>query len=833
MQPGVLRSLEFDRIREALAREAATALGRARALELEPATTPDEVRQRLSLAMEGAAFAKSSGSLALDGPEDLGDVLDHLGIAEQPLAPLELLGLARFVSSAGAVVGRIRAAESPLLGALVATVRSFDEETAAIRRAIQPSGDVDDNASAALRDIRDALRRQRSKLRSTLDGLVRGRETAKYLQDQIVSDRNGRYVIVVRSEHRDAIPGIVHGASTSGASLYVEPMATVSLNNEIVALAEHEKAEIHRILLALTDAFRARPEDLDALIAAAADLDELCAKTRLAGRIDGVAPEITAAGHLEFRGARHPLLIPAVRDLLGNDADDGNDATEGRSKGPAQVVPSDLLISPPTRALVISGPNTGGKTVALKAFGLLALMAQSGILIPVDPGSKLTPFRTVFADIGDEQSISASLSTFSAHIANLVGFERELDLPALVLLDEVGSGTDPVEGGALGAAVIDHFRKRGAIVVATTHDDALKSYGATTEGVAVAAFGFNAETFAPTYALMYGAPGRSLALEVARRLGMPAAVIADAERRRSGRESLLAAHLARVDQELAAVEQDRRRLRDDRAGLDSEKRGLLERETRLVEREAVIRKRLDDKLNERLRDARAEVDAVVTRLKTKADALAEQAGKRAGAQAQVLSTGEVGQLRAEARAALGTIESSALDGAASAAPPLAALEESPEIGDRVWVTTFGAEGIVRAAGGRQVEVEVRGKRMRVPLSALRKPGKSNQSAAGQAPPPKSMRVSAAAGTSSSLTGATRDIILIGSTVDDAVNRLEKTLDDAIVADERRLRIVHGHGTGRLRDALRSFLRGHALVASVSPAADNEGGDGATIVELKD
>ncbi len=831
MQPAVLRSIEFDRIREALAREASTALGRARALDLEPATTLDEVRRRLELSTEAASFARTSGSLALDGPEDLDLVLGHLDIAAQPLAPLELLGLARFASSVGAVVDRIRAAAAPLLGAVVAHVRTFDEEVAAVRRAIQPSGDVDDRASAALGDIRDALRRQRAKLRSTLDGLVRGRDTAKYLQDQIVSDRGGRYVIVVRAEHRDAIPGIVHGASTSGASLYVEPMATVSLNNEIVALAEREKAEIHRILLALTDAFRGRPEDLDALISAAADLDELSAKARLAGRMGGIAPALTSEGHLEFRGARHPLLIPAIRDLLDETAGLRAGAREAPA-GPAQVVPSDLLVSPPARALVISGPNTGGKTVALKAFGLLALMAQSGILIPVEPGSALTPFRTVFADIGDEQSISASLSTFSAHIANLVGFDRDLELPALVLLDEVGSGTDPVEGGALGAAVIDHFRRRGAIVVATTHDDALKSYGATTAGVAVAAFGFNAETFAPTYTLRYGAPGRSLALEVARRLGMPAAVVADAERRRSGRESLLAAHLARVDQELSAVEEERRKLRDDRAGLDSQKRGLLERESRLVEREAVIKKRLDDKLSERLREARAEVDAVVTRLRTKAESLAEQVERRARGQAPVLSTGEVGRLRAEARAALGEIESMTLEAAPTSPAALAELDEAPEAGDRVWITTFGAEGIVRGTTGKQADVEVRGKRMRVPLSALRKPARESATS-HRTPPPTSMRVPAASATSSSLAAVTRDLVLIGSTVDDAVLRLEKALDDAIVADERRLRVVHGHGTGRLRDALRSFLRSHALVASVAPAPDTEGGDGATIVELKD
>jgi DNA mismatch repair protein MutS2 len=521
-------------------------------------------------------------------------------------------------------------------------------------------------------------------LRSTLEGLARARESAKYLQDQVITDRNGRYVVVVRSEHRDSVPGIVHGASASGASLYVEPMATVSLNNDVVALADREKLEVHRILLALTDGFRMRAEDLDALLAAAADLDDLHAKARLAQRVDGIAPEISADGHLEFRGARHPLLIPAVRDRL---ADRDRPAT-----GPATVIPSDLLIAPPNRALIISGPNTGGKTVALKAFGLLAVMAQSGLLIPVEPGSRLTPFRTIFADIGDEQSIAASLSTFSAHVANLVAMDRELELPSLLLLDEVGGGTDPVEGGALGAAVVDHFRRRGAVVVATTHDDALKSYGATTDGVAVAAFGFNAETFAPTYTLRYGAPGRSLALEIARRLGMPAAVIADAQTRRSGRESLLAAHLARVDRELAVVEDEKRGLREDREALATQRSALLERESRLAEREAVLKKRLDDKLAERLRDARAEVDAVVTRLRTKADALAETAEKRAQGRVPVLSTGEVGSLRAEARSALGEIESAISSPGVEAAP---SFTEAPAAGQKVWVSAFGAEGIVR------------------------------------------------------------------------------------------------------------------------------------------
>jgi DNA mismatch repair protein MutS2 len=817
MQSTALRALEFDRIREAMAREASTVLGRERALALEPATDAAEVRRRLDLTLEAATFEKSSGGLAIDGPEDLAEILAELDVNERPLAPLQLLGLARFVASVGSVVDRVRQARLTGLATLVAGARSFIAETDAVRRAIQPSGDVSDDASPALSDIRDALRRQRAKLRSTLEGLTRGRETAKYLQDQIITDRNGRYVVVVRSEHRDAIPGLVHGSSASGASLYLEPMSTVSLNNDVVALVEREKEEIHRILLALTDAFRMRGDELVALLDAAAELDELHAKARLAVRMDGIAPELTSEGHLEFRAARHPLLIPAVRDLLA----------ESRSSGPSTVIPSDLLLTPPARALVISGPNTGGKTVALKAFGLLAVMAQAGLLIPVDPGSRLTPFRTVFADIGDEQSISASLSTFSAHVAKLVAMNRDLALPALLLLDEVGGGTDPVEGGALGTAVIDHFRKRGALVVATTHDDALKSYGATTDGVAVAAFGFNAETYAPTYTLRYGAPGRSLALEIARRLGMPESVVADAQNRRSGRESLLAAHLARVDRELATVEDEKRSVREDREALATQRAALLDRESRLAEREAVLKKRLDDKLAERLRDARAEVDAVVTRLRTKAEALAETAEKRAQTRGPLLSTGEVGSLRAEARTALGEIESSIATSPAS--DDTSGFTEAPAPGQKVWVTTFGAEGIARGGHGKDVDVEVRGKRMRVPLSALRAPG----AVFSAKPGPKEKGPSPSFSKGRPLTSATRELVLIGSTVDDALGRIEKFLDDALLNDERRLRVVHGHGTGKLREAVRTYFKKHPLVSNVAPAADNEGGDGATIVELKD
>ncbi len=819
MQAAALRALEFDRIRDLLAREALTALGEERALALEPAVEPADVTMRLATTSAAAAMTAAGGSLAVDAPADLPDILAGLDIEDQPLDPPALLGLARFLASVDRIVRSLATAD-PLLARLAAPAASFEAETAAIAHAIDPGGDVSDRASPLLAEIRETLRRQRARLRASLDALTRGRDTAKYLQDQIVTDRNGRYVVVVRAEHRDSLAGIVHGSSASGASLYVEPLSTVPLNNDIVALAERERAEIQRILLALTRAFRVRGDELAATVEVAADVDELYAKVQLARRMTGLAPEVIATGELEFLGARHPLLIPAVRDLQ-------DDAGPTRGAAPMNPVASDLRLTAPTRALVISGPNTGGKTVALKAFGLLSVMAQAGLLIPVEPGSRFTPFRSVFADIGDDQSIAASLSTFSGHIASIVAMERALELPALVLLDEIGGGTDPVEGGALGAAIVDHFRQRGALVVATTHDDTLKTYAATTPGVATAGFGFNPESYAPTYRLLYGAPGRSLALEIAERLGMPASVTADARARRTGRESQLAAQLARMDEAMAALERDRQAASDERAAVAADRQRLLERETRLTEREAVLKRRLDQRVHDQVRDARAEVDRIVNQLKQRADSLADRATRLVPGRAGI-STGDLGALRAEARAALSAVDEAVATPEAPGEQD-EGFSEPPSPGQSVVVVPFGAQGVVRAigGGGSRVEVEVNGKRMQVPLASLRR---RDSRPAGPDRPAGQTR--ARVQTPTPNLQAT-ELMLIGSTVDQALDRAAKFLDDALVADARRLRVVHGHGTGKLREALRAFFREHPLVASVAPAPDNEGGNGATVVELRD
>ena len=467
---------------------------------------------------------------------------------------------------------------------------------------------------------------------------------------------------------------------------------------------------------------------------------------------------------------------------------------------------------PPTHILLITGPNTGGKTVALKTAGLLVLMAQAGLHVPAEQGSRLPIFQCVFADIGDEQSISASLSTFSAHITNVISMNRQLDLPALILLDEVGAGTDPVEGGALGIAIIDHFRVRGAHLIATTHYDALKSYASTTAGVTSAAFGFDPETFAPTYRLIYGSPGRSLAIEIAARLGMPPSVVAAARGNLTEEQKQLADHLARVDTDLRALEQQRREVSRERAVVAESERKLRNREASVREREETFRRRLDTKLDDQLREARREIDKVIEELKTRAPRL--------------VNTGETGAARAEARAAVDSIVGRVgLDTGATSPPTRRDLPEPAgpvEVGSRVVVGGLGLEGTVVDLRGNQAEVEVRGKRMRAKLKDLR--------AIGGTPPPAGVNINVDL---QPREGSLSELNVIGQTVDEALTRLEKFLDETTVTDQHTIRIVHGHGTGQLRRAIAAFLNDHPLVASYTLAPQNEGGGGATSVELKD
>ena len=829
MHAGALRALEFDRIVEAVRRFAQTPPGAARLALLEPQTEPRAVATALAATSETVRFL-ADNQIGLHAPADLDAILSSLGVDGRALDAGHLLALGSFLASVDVTCASIRRARGacPILRAIGDASATFDAEISDIRRKIDPAGEVMDDASPELRSVRDRLRKQRTRLRGTLESYLRGKDTSKYLQQQIVTDRNGRYVLVVRSEHRSAIPGIVHGSSGSGASLFLEPLSTVEINNDIVALEQQEAEEVRRILLELTDAFRRRGGDLERTVQAATELDVLQARAQFSILVDGTEPAIAADGRLEIRAGRHPLLIPAVRRRISDESAEESEprlaTRDSRFEGP---VPVDVVLIPPTNVLVVTGPNTGGKTVALKTAGLLSVMAQAGILIPAAGGSQIPVFRTVFADIGDEQSISANLSTFSAHIASIVSMEKALILPSLVLLDEAGAGTDPLEGGALAMAIIDHFRRRGATVIATTHYDALKSYASTTEGVMAAGFGFDPETFAPTYRLNYGSPGSSLALEIANRLGLPADVIEQARAHRSARESQLAEHLAKIERDMQSLDHERRLAARERETLAEAGAKLQVRDQELRNREDTFKRRLDERIEERLRDARREIDTVVSALKARTEALAADAERRMAP--RLIPTGETGAARAEARAAVEAIgERLRAHPEATEATPAARIEpgRAPAIGDRVLVGAFGLEGVVQALHDREAEVDVRGKRLRARVDELRV---VTPATAVNAQPAR-VRVNVEW---QPREGSSTELNVIGAHVEEALARTEKFLDDALLSEVKSVRIIHGYGTGQLRRAIAEFLRTHPFVSNFAPAPDNQGGGGVTVVELKE
>ena len=825
MHEGAIRSLEFDRIVEAVQSFALTPLGASRLAHLQPLTDIRRAQVELAATSECVRYVQANAPLPLQAPADLDRILTSLAVERQLLEVNQLRGLANFLSSVEAVRRAIAQADDgpfPALRTVLEGCRAFEAEVSEIRVKTDEAGTVVDDASPALQTTRDRLRKQRTRLRGTLDSYLRGTDTARYLQEQVIAERGGRFVLVVKTEHRGAIPGIVHGSSGSGASLFLEPLSTVEINNDIVAIEEDEAAEVRQILLTLANAFRKRALDLRHTLTAATEIDVIQARAAFSQLVDGVEPALVLDTRIELLQARHPLLIPAVRRRLGA-GDLGVEHPE--------PVPVDVRLTPPISVLVITGPNTGGKTVALKTAGLLTLMAQAGLHVPAAQGSRLSVVRTVFADIGDEQSIAASLSTFSSHMSNIVSMDRDLTLPALLLLDEVGAGTDPVEGGALGAAIIEYFRERGALVVATTHDDMLKSYAATTSGVTCAGFGFDPETFAPNYKLTYGSPGRSLALEIATRLGVSPSIIEVARNRRSARESQLADHLAKVDSDMRALEAEREKVEAGRKQLTADRKQLDTDLEKLREQQDAVRQRLSEGLEAHRRAARAEIDTIVDQLHVRASALEQIAAERSAAGGQALTTGETGSLRATARTALDEAVDRSQESYAQDAPsagaehsPSAAPATPPPVGSRVTVDSLGLEGTVLAVHNAEVEVEVRGKRLHVPVADLR------LVAGGGGAVPAGGSVTTQVERSAE---PLHDLNVIGCTVDEALSRTEKYLDQAVVHEQQELRVIHGHGKGELRRAIAALLEAHPEVARFTPAKREHGGGGVTVIELKD
>jgi DNA mismatch repair protein MutS2 len=816
------RTLEFDAIRSALVSLAGSVGGRERLAALEPQVSPDAVREALATTSEGVGLLTTAGRQPYHDLPDVTDLLAAAQVAGLHLEPPALVDVASFIDGASGIARAVSRAEgSPRLARLAGGIRDASDVAHAIRRAILPTGEVADDASPRLADLRRRLARQKLQLQSVMESFLRGKDAERLLQDKIVTTRNDRYVLIVKADHRGQLPGVVHGASGSGASLFVEPLPAVELNNDIVALAEEERAEVVRILTALTERVGARAADLGQALDVLGRLDAVQAMALLAGEMRAVEPRVWEPGQrdlpaeisLDLIRARHPLLMPRLCERLGQER-----------PGAREPVPVSLRVGFGSPVLVISGPNTGGKTVALKTVGLLALMAQAGLHIPAEEGSLLPVFRRVFADIGDDQSIAGNLSTFSAHLANLVGMTRDLSLPALVLLDEVGGGTDPTEGGALGVAVIEHFRAAGAMAVATTHHGLMKAYAQSTPGVACASFGYDPDTYEPTYSLSLGTAGRSLALEMAERLGLPASIVRDARARRDAKEAQAEALLQCLEDEQQRLSLERQQFERERAELTLalERQRGLERELEARKRGEVERFRRDltRRGEEATRKAKDAVHQAVRKLESERRAL----------------TNAAGAARLAVQRAIREAHEDALQ-APEVAPYVAPEPELPTevltVGCRVRVRTLGLIGQVLALDPHgEAELAISGKRLRVPqsdLAVLATPAVLAASRARNAPRPGSGVGTATA----TLDGGSSEVHVVGLRVDEALPKVDKALDDAALSDRRSVRVVHGFGQGKLRQAVAELLQGHPHVAAFRPADPKEGGAGVTVVDLKE
>jgi DNA mismatch repair protein MutS2 len=819
--------LEFDRIRALLLQQAGSVEGRARLEALRPLAEATAVREALARTSEGVLLLKAVGRQPYHDLPDPAEALAGARVRGAHLDPHTLADLASFIEGGVDICRRVaRVDGTKHLARLASEVQDTGEVAAAIRRALLPSGEVADDASPRLADLRRTLLRLKSQLTSVMEGYLRSRDAERLLQDRIITTRNDRCVLLLKAENKGQLPGIIHGTSGSGASFFVEPLPAVELNNDIVQLQDEERNEVLRILQELTARAGDRAVELAFMSSVLGELDAVQAMVLLALDMDAHPPEIVegASPDLELLDARHPLLMPKLAERLGIT----------RSSEP---VPVTLRVGADAPVLVISGPNTGGKTVALKTVGLLALMAQCGLHVPAGPGSRLPAFRRLYADIGDEQSIAENLSTFSSHLAAIVEMTRDLARPALVLLDEVGAGTDPTEGGALGVAIVEHFRKKGAMVLATTHHGLMKAYAQSTPGVATASFGYHPETYEPTYRLTLGAPGRSLALEMAERLGLPAEVVQEARARRDDKEQQAEALLARLEKEKAELEREKARIEGMRAEAEGAKVRAL-----IAEREIQAKKR-------------KEVEAFARDLKRRGEEAERKAAEAIRAAVEKVEAAQrvaaaAPRLRTEAFRAIRDARDEVLKDPDLDLPE---EEEAPAqalaVGMRVRVKAMGIAGQVMALHGDDAEVAVSGKRLRLPrhelaVLAQRQPRgvrgdgvpsvqRKLDAAVGPSGATPRDRAPSQAGTSIPTKTVPSEVNLIGLTVDEARDKVDKVLDDAALSDRREIRLIHGFGAGKLRKAVAQMLEGHPLVASWRLGGPSEGGGGATVVELKE
>jgi DNA mismatch repair protein MutS2 len=805
-------ALEWEPLLALVAGFAASPVGRNSILELKPSTDEEWIASQHTLTAEVRLVLAEQVSIPLGGLFDPTQMAAKAGIPGAALEANELQAIARLANDVASWQALLQSPPARLAGKLPGLSGLSSELTQSLRplaesieRTIQPDGSLADNASPELSRIRRDQDRQQRLIEETLRAALRKLSSDGATQEDLITIRGDRFVIPVRSELKRRISGVVHGASNSGQTVYVEPLETIEQNNELVRLLEEEQAEIHRIFVALTRQVGGYAHGLREGARVLALVDTLQARARFARDYDCIAPTITP-DVLHLDGARHPLLEKRLRTTGG------------------KVIPLALELTDKARQLIISGPNTGGKTVTLKTTALLAMMAQAGL--PVPATSATFPVFTAFlADIGDAQSIEAALSTFSAHIVNLDRLSRLANARTLVLLDELGSSTDPEEGSALAVAIASHFLTAQAWSLISTHHTSLKVYAANTPGVLNAAAGVDELTLAPNYQLRLGVPGASAGIQTAERLGLNAAIVSAARQRLGSQQVDIARFLDKLHNELTQLEVERKAAREQQYALNVERAKLAR------EGDIELRKRtreLEIKLASLLKDFEFQMRETVKAIEDRASQqkLSKEAERR------------MFRLRREFQESFNQTvvahRTGADQGDADAQPHVV---KHVAIGDQVRLKSMNKIAVVQREVEKDLfEVALGPIKMRVKrddiaevlnTSEIRLNERADPLAAARKQ--KNVHVTV---TSANSDDMRMEINLIGRTVDEATEELEKYLDRAFLAGLPRIRVIHGHGAGILRRGVREFLKGHPHVATLAEAPQNEGGQGATLVELR-
>lgn len=821
MNPHALRVLEFEKILKRLAEHCAFSGGADLAYALLPSDDLITVRTWLAQTAEAHKLLEQKSDIGFGGVKDLSLQLDKAERGALIFAP-EFVEIRYTLQRARHLRNTLMRLENnfPLLAEMAQNIEPCDNVVAEISRCINERGEVVDGASDALGRIRSELRIAQDRLLTTLDRLVQTSEVKPYLQDALVTQRQGRYVIPVRAEYKGNIDGIVHDQSASGATLFIEPLKVVQQNNAVRELELQEEKEVRRILTELTELVADEVVYIRRNGQILAELDFTFAKARYAYTLEASAPEVVP--FRQIKPHAHPKAA-----TNGERADNNGEAPPSQHPGSIidlhrarhpllnqqTVVPIDVYLDDDTFIIVITGPNTGGKTVTLKTVGLLVLMTQAGLMIPVEPGSKLSIFEGVYADIGDEQSIEQSLSTFSSHMTNIIHILEEADPSSLVLFDELGAGTDPDEGSALAMALLDNLRDRSITAFATTHYSDLKLYAHSTPGVRNASVEFDVETLSPTYELSIGLPGRSNALTIARRLGLNPVIVEKAE-------SIVRPDTLEADSLLDEIR------RAKRESLQAEARAKdRERQAQLLERD--LRYQLA-KIEEARRAVIAETRQIMaTELEQVRDEIEQLRRQMARGAAPGVATHDDFLARAAKELARRTQSDQELN--RDVIIPGEAQERLAgpiEVGDRVWVASLQASGEVLAINERMgdADVQLGNFRLKLPLKRLELRQKAAPAAGVEA-----------AGVRFQSQGAQEspgmELDLRGARVEEGLDRLEGYLNNAYMARLPWVRIIHGKGTGAMRDAVRNILRHHPLVRDSRTGDQGEGGDGVTVVRL--